>query len=426
MSVVKSFGTILKDNKFVKYQSTKYKKVKKMEDKVMPSTFNPVEKWGAFISPVHNQGKCGACWAVSTSKTLNDRYAILTVGAFTAVFSPYQMIMCQGTIFPSIPLDKKYEINLDAHTSGACNGNSLFTAMDFLYSVGCVSETCVNRGLFNKFGILDISDIVNPESVPMCQTILGDNYDRCMDRSRTPCFYRTIVGYQVDSDVESIKHEIYKWGPVSAGFKVYTNFIDNYDGKSIYKGPEKDDEEVGGHAIEIMGWGTEDGTDFWWICNSWGTEWGLSGFFKMKMNIKECELENNVVGFIPDFPGFNMNMIRYPVSTSPELISLREWMNINPIYGYKNSVIEDIKKGIVKGDLHPIFNMTLPDMYKEWFGEIDKHRAVVFYSVPHFENVKKKSDTDISFLNIFLIIIFIILCYFAGRRMSRMSRMSRM
>lgn len=418
-SIVKSFGTILKDNKYVKFQSTKYNEVKKTVDKVMPPTFNPVDKWGAFISPVHNQGKCGACWAIATAKTLNDRYAILTVGAFTDVLSPYQMIMCQGTIFPSIPLDKKsvYDLSLSVHTSGACNGNSLFTAMDFLYSVGCVSETCVSRGLFQKYNIPDISEIVNPESVPMCQSILGDNYDRCMDRSRTPRFYRSIVGYQVDSGIESIKQEIYKWGPVSAGFKVYKNFIDKYDGKSIYKGPEKDEEEIGGHAVEIMGWGREDDTDFWWVCNSWGTDWGLSGFFKMKMDIAECELEKNVVGFIPDFPTFNINMIRYPISTSPELIALRAWMDINQIYGYKNSAIKEIKKGKIKDDLIPIFSseMEIPDMYNEWLGEIDKHKAIDYYSVPHFENVKNEGVT---FLKAFLIVIFVIVCYFVGRRVA--------
>jgi len=412
MSIDKSFGTILKDNRYVKFQSTKYKQVKKIFEKVLPPEFNPVDIWGAFLSAVHNQGKCGACWALSTTKTLNDRYALLTFGAFNEVLSPYQMIMCQGTIFPGIPLDHNsiYQINLDAHTSGACNGNSLFTAMDFLYSVGCVSEDCVSRGLFSKYNIQDIADIVSPESVPMCQSILGNNYDRCMDRSRTPCFHRTIVGYQVDPDIESIKQEIYKWGPVASGFKIYESFM-KYDGKSIYTGPTKGDKEIGGHAIEILGWGRENGVDFWWICNSWGTEWGLSGYFKMKMNIPECELEKNVVGFIPDFPGFNIKMINYPVTTSPELIALREWMNISPIYGYKNTAIKEIKDGKIKGDLTPIFVTQLPNMYKDWLGEIDKHKAITYYSVPHFEKRKQRISID----NIFLLIIFIILCYYAGK-----------
>ena len=413
MSIVKSFATILKDNKYVKFQSSKYNQIKKVVKKDIPAEFNPMDKWGAFLSPVHNQGKCGACWAESSTKTLNDRYAILSTGAFTQVLSPYQMIMCQGTIFPGIPLDDNsvYKINVDAHTSGACNGNSLFTAMDFLYSVGCVSETCVSIGLFSKYSIDDLAEIVSPESVPMCQSILGNNYDRCMDRSRTPSFHRTIAGYQIDSDVESIKQDIYKWGPVASGFKVFEGFLNNYDGKTIYMGPKKEEKETGGHAIEILGWGRENGVDFWWICNSWGTEWGLSGFFKMKMNILECELEKNVVGFIPDFPQFNIKMIDYPISTSPELIALREWMNINSIYGYKNSAIKEIKQGKIKGDLIPIFITKLPNMYKDWLGEIDKHNTITYYSVAHFEKRPRK----ISYDNIFLLVIFIILCYYAGK-----------
>jgi len=414
--IVKSFGTILKDNRYVKFQSTKYKQVKKVFSKTLPLEFNPIYNWGTFLSPLHNQGKCGACWALSTTKALNDRYAILSLGSFTDVFSPYQMIMCQGTIFPGIPLDKNsvYQINLDAHTSGACNGNSLFTAMDYLYTVGCVSEQCVSRGLFSKYNIQDIAEIVSPESVPMCQSILGENYDECMDRSITPRFYRTIVGYQVDPDIESIKQEIYKWGPVATGFKIYEGFMD-YDGKTIYTGPKKEEKEIGGHSVEILGWGRENNIDFWWICNSWGTEWGLSGFFKMKMNIPECDLEKNVVGFIPDFIGFNIKMINYPISTSPELIALREWMNINPIYGYKNTTIKEIKEGKLKGDLIPIFPTNLPDMYKEWLGQVDKHKSITYYSAPHFN----KKNTRISFDNIFLLIVFIVLCYYTGKYTSK-------
>ena len=113
------FNTILSANPYVKkFQATKYRAEKKIIDKKMPETFNPIEKWGQFLSNVRNQGKCGACWAMATSKALSDRYAILSQGAIADEFSAYQMIMCQGTIFPSIPLDDKAisRINLEAHT----------------------------------------------------------------------------------------------------------------------------------------------------------------------------------------------------------------------------------------------------------------------------------------------------------------------
>ena len=34
---------------------------------------------------------------------------------------------------------------------------------------------------------------------------------------------------------------------------------------------------LGGHAIRILGWGTENGTPYWLVANSWNTDWGDKG-----------------------------------------------------------------------------------------------------------------------------------------------------
>lgn len=36
-------------------------------------------------------------------------------------------------------------------------------------------------------------------------------------------------------------------------------------------------EEVGGHAIKVIGWGVENGTPYWLCVNSWNTDWGDNG-----------------------------------------------------------------------------------------------------------------------------------------------------
>lgn len=59
-------------------------------------------------------------------------------------------------------------------------------------------------------------------------------------------------------------------GPVEAAFTVYSDFLSYKSG--VYKHTSGDEE--GGHAIKILGWGTENGVDYWLVANSWNTDWG--------------------------------------------------------------------------------------------------------------------------------------------------------
>ena len=66
-------------------------------------------------------------------------------------------------------------------------------------------------------------------------------------------------------------------GPVTGAFTVYEDFLAYKSG--VYQ--HKTGRALGGHAIKIIGWGTEDDLDYWLVMNSWNEDWGDKGLFKI-------------------------------------------------------------------------------------------------------------------------------------------------
>ena len=75
-------------------------------------------------------------------------------------------------------------------------------------------------------------------------------------------------------------HAVFEHGPVSIafevvdGFKAYSTGV--YTSTVCKNGPA----DVN-HAVLAVGFGPENGVDYWLVKNSWGISWGDEGFFKI-------------------------------------------------------------------------------------------------------------------------------------------------
>jgi cathepsin B len=90
------------------------------------------------------------------------------------------------------------------------------------------------------------------------------------------------------SNPADIQNELFANGPVETAFTVYEDFYHYKSGVYVHKTGGV----VGGHAVKIIGYGHEDGMDYWLIANSWGGSWGMEGYFKIEQG--DCGINDAV------------------------------------------------------------------------------------------------------------------------------------
>jgi len=94
------------------------------------------------------------------------------------------------------------------------------------------------------------------------------------------------------NSVSEMQQAIMSTGPLAVSFTVYSDFPTYKSG--VYK--HTSGSMLGGHAVLMVGWGVEDGQDYWIIKNSWNEQWGDGGFFKIARGNDECGIESDVSG----------------------------------------------------------------------------------------------------------------------------------
>lgn len=79
-------------------------------------------------------------------------------------------------------------------------------------------------------------------------------------------------------DINQMKSCLASGYPFHVGFTVYTSFESAQVAQSgVVPMPKSNESVLGGHAVVVVGYDDSSGT---WLCrNSWGTNWGMAGYF---------------------------------------------------------------------------------------------------------------------------------------------------
>ncbi len=236
-----------------------------------------------YLTPVRNQGDCGACWAFALCDVLSDRAMIASGGLFTHNISVQQLLSC--------------------FARDGCDGGSPEEASFFL------SESDLLLSTENKFPYKQTGGgYVNTK----CAS--GGQYNIGVDKSSVASIVEYIdekeyIQSIVNSNIENMKLELYQGGPFYCAITVYDDLF-TYTGTKPYK-PDPKASFVGGHAIEIIGYcnaGEDTRKEYkdtaYWICkNSWGKNWPtrteLNGYFTVVMGSNVCGIESRCGFAVP-------------------------------------------------------------------------------------------------------------------------------
>ncbi|MCD7454721.1 putative cysteine protease rd21b [Datura stramonium] len=219
--------------RLVKSKNASHRYVFRASDRVPESV--DWRKKGA-VAPIKDQGSCGSCWAFSTVAAVEGINQIATGEMIT--LSEQELVDC----------DKMY--------NDGCNGGLMDYAFEFIISNGGIdTETH-----YPYKGI-----------------------DCDCDSIRKNAKVVSIDGYEDVPANEKALQKAVAHQPISVAIEASGRAFQLYS-SGIFSG------ECGtqlDHGVVVVGYGRENGADYWIVRNSWGTNWGEDGYIKMARNVKD-------------------------------------------------------------------------------------------------------------------------------------------
>jgi C1A family cysteine protease len=224
------------------------------------------------VSPVKNQGSCGACYAFSLNGAFESRLLIDGAGLFD--WSENNGKECNW--------EEVNNYHPGGNLIGSCDGGHGYMVANQYARFGTVNESC---------DPYSASDVACNTGCPYQKTLLGWN----------------LINGDNIPDPGILKGYIQTYGPLHtslyAGYKdAWDSEFSNYNGSytMYYSGAQRPN-----HGVLIVGWDDNlshaGGEGAWIVKNSWGTGWGSGGYFTIAYGSARIGTDTGFVSAWMDF-----------------------------------------------------------------------------------------------------------------------------
>jgi C1A family cysteine protease len=214
-----------------------------------PTSFD----WSAknALTPVYNQGQCGSCWAFSATENIESMNFL--AGNNLTSLSMQQIVSCDT-----------YD--------GGCGGGNPYTAYQYVMQAGGI-EAYVDYPYTSgdgDNGVCRFDAKYIEAEISNWQYVTQDRNENAMQ------------AFTYTTGPPSICVDASTWSGYQGGV------ITTSDGC----GTALD------HCVQLAGWTVFNGVNAWVVRNSWGTEWGYSGYLYVQMGSDVCGIAQEVTSVI--------------------------------------------------------------------------------------------------------------------------------